>query len=371
MHWTSAYRGRRVLVTGHTGFKGTWLVNWLRDLGAEVVGYALPAEGEPALFDEVGRAGEMTSIIGDVRDGETIARVVADHRPEIVLHLAAQPLVRLSYDEPVTTFDTNVMGTVNVLEAVRHCDDVRAVVVVTSDKCYENREWDWPYRERDPMGGHDPYSCSKGCAELVTASYRASYFGRQGTASVASARAGNVVGGGDWAADRLVPDIVRAVAAGRAADIRNPAAIRPWQHVLEPLAGYLCLGAALLEHGDTFAEAWNFGPSPDSHVNVGELAGRITSAWGEAEFVHRSEDAAPHEAGFLALDSSKARGRLGWKPRLGIAETVEWTVDWYRRFAANGESAATLVDEQIAAYSRLMGAAELESTSDSDVREAA
>lgn len=354
MDWQECYRGRTVLVTGHSGFKGTWMTRWLEALGARVVGFSLPPTGDRRSMAAGGAPANVESIRGDVRDRDAVARSVATRRPEIVFHLAAQALVRRSYAEPVETFDTNVMGTVNVLDAARRCDSVRAVVVVTSDKCYENREWVWPYRETDPMGGHDPYSSSKGCAELVTSSYRASFCGNDESPSIASVRAGNVIGGGDWAEDRLVPDVVRAIERGRQVEIRSPHAIRPWQHVLEPLAGYLALGGRLLEAGDQFAEAWNFGPNPESHLTVGKFVERVTAEWGAGRFVHRADAGERHEATFLALDSSKSRARLGWRPVLDVNDAVAWTVDWYRRFLAGSASAESLIDEQIASYEGLL-----------------
>lgn len=325
----SFWRGKRVLVTGHTGFKGSWLALWLQQLGAEVTGLALPPPTRPSLFEDADVAEGMVSIEGDIRSLETVQRVFAESRPDIVLHLAAQALVRVSYAQPVETYATNVLGTVHVLEAARHTDSVRAMVIITSDKCYENREWDRAYREDEPMGGYDPYSSSKGCAELVTAAYRRSFF-TDGRAAVASARAGNVIGGGDWAEDRLVPDIVKAFRAGRPVLIRHPRAIRPWQHVLEPLRGYLMLAEQLWTEGRTYAEAWNFGPGPASHQPVQTVVESFCQRWGGAVRWEPDPAAHPHEAHVLRLDNTKAQSRLGWHPLLDLAEALDLTVEWYR-----------------------------------------
>ncbi len=336
--FSGVYDGKTVLVTGHTGFKGAWLALWLKMLGARVVGYAMPAPTQPALFNELRLGDEIDSVIGDIRDAEALQQEFACYNPEIVFHLAAQPLVRLSYDQPVETFSTNVMGTVNLLEAVRRTPSVRACICVTSDKCYENREWPYAYRENDPMGGHDPYSASKGCAELVTASWRRSFFAaeknEQHRVLLASARAGNVIGGGDWALDRIVPDAVRALSLNEAIPVRNPGAIRPWQHVLEPLAGYLQLAASLLTTGPAFADAWNFGPLSTGAVNVREIVDKIIGVWGEGSVndLSSGQKQAPHEANFLKLDCSKAVGQLGWRPVLSVDEAIELTASWYQRY---------------------------------------
>ena len=345
--WT----GRRVLLTGHTGFKGAWLGLWLRRLGAEVTGFALAPPTEPSLFDLTDGAPVDHSIVADLRDAEAVAQAVADHRPEVVFHLAAQALVRPSYDDPVETYATNVLGTVHLLEAIRQTPGVRAVVVVTSDKCYENREWLWPYRESEALGGHDPYSSSKGCAELVTAAYRNSFFAPLGpeAPAVASARAGNVFGGGDWGKDRLLPDIVRGVLAGETIHIRSPHAVRPWQHVLEPLAGYLTLAEALLDDGPAHAEAWNFGPADDDARPVGWIVGRMAELWGPEMQWRQDEGTHPHEAQLLKLDASKARTQLGWSPRLPLAEALEWFVDWTRAYRA-GDDVRGLCERQIVDY---------------------
>lgn len=333
------YRKKKVLITGHTGFKGSWLVLWLTRLGAEVTGYALPPPSQPSHFSLLDL--DVESIIGDIRDRDNLRHVFREQQPEIVFHLAAQAIVRRSYDDPAATFSSNVMGTVNVLEAARECKAVRAIVNVTSDKCYENREWVWGYRENDPLGGYDPYSASKGCAELVTNCWRDSFFnpadyGRTHETLLASARAGNVIGGGDWAADRLIPDIMRAVSKNEKVKIRNPVATRPWQHVLEPLSGYLLLGQKLLEGRREFAEAWNFGPSDAPHVSVGEIAEQVKEIWPKTDFEIRESRDQPHEAGKLHLDWSKARSRLKWSPAWDVKTAVENTVQWYRAFYESG-----------------------------------
>jgi CDP-glucose 4,6-dehydratase len=348
----SFWQGKRVFVTGHTGFKGSWLSLWLQWLGAEVVGFALPPPTDPNLF-ELARVGAgMASVIGDIRDCSVLSAELAKHRPEIVFHLAAQPLVRLSYEQPIETYATNVMGTVHLLEAIRRAGTVRAVVNVTSDKCYLNREWQWGYRENEPMGGNDPYSSSKGCAELVTSAYRDSFFGksdgRSGTA-LASARAGNVIGGGDWAADRLIPDIMRAFIAGNRAVVRNPRAIRPWQHVLESLSGYLTLAENLWHGGAAFAEAWNFGPDDSDARPVLWVMERIAAAWERADAWTVQEQQSHHEATYLKLDSSKARARLGWRPRWPLERGLRAVNDWYMAYQS-GRDVALITLDQIKQY---------------------
>ncbi|HEX8303051.1 CDP-glucose 4,6-dehydratase [Sphingomonas sp.] len=328
------WRGRRVFLTGHTGFKGSWLSLWLQEMGAELTGYALTPPSEQNLFDEARVADGMASHIADIRDLETLTAAMRAADPEVLIHMAAQPLVRLSYRDPLTTYDTNVMGTVKVLEAARQMPSLRAIVSVTTDKCYENREWDWGYRENEPMGGHDPYSNSKGCAELVTAAYRASFFAPDGRVALASGRAGNVIGGGDWAEDRIVPDALAAFAAGRPLYVRNPGATRPWQHVLEPLSGYLVLAQALWERGGEVAEGWNFGPEGDDAQTVGAIVQQLKAYWGEgAEWV-RDAGPHPHEANFLKLDTSKARNRLGWRPAWNVGSTLKRIVDWHKAWLA-------------------------------------
>lgn len=342
------WRGRRVFITGHTGFKGSWLALWLSQMGARVTGYALPAPTDPSLFDQA-RVGELVHHVeGDVRDMAALETAMAAADPEVVFHLAAQALVRHSYAEPIETYATNVMGTVHVLDACRRIAGLRAVVCVTSDKCYENREWVWPYRENDPMGGHDPYSSSKGAAELVVSAYRRSFFAEGGGIGVASVRAGNVIGGGDWAADRLVPDIVRAIIAGRRPEIRSPGAIRPWQHVLEALGGYLLIAERLLAGDASIATGWNFGPADDDARPVGWIADRMIAAWG-ADGWDRPEGIHPHEAHLLKLDCSKARRELGWRPAMDLGAALEKTVAWYRA-VASGVDARVICMEQLMNY---------------------
>lgn len=344
------WQGRRVLVMGHTGFKGSWLCHWLLGEGADVSGFALAPATTPALFDLLGLATRMRHTLGDVRDANAVSALVASARPEVVLHLAAQPLVRLSYREPRATWETNVLGTVNVLEAVRANSGVRACVVVSSDKCYENREWLWGYRENEAMGGHDPYSSSKGATELAVASWRRSFFSDPAGCRVASARAGNVIGGGDWSADRIVTDFVSAIQAGRPVQLRNPHATRPWQHVLEPLSGYLHLAWRLCqEDGPSLAEGWNFGPADASVSTVVDLAQRLVAAYGSGVVEVASEMTQPHEAGLLKLDCSKAAARLGWRGLWSAAETARRTALWYREQYA-GRSAESLVDADLQAY---------------------
>ncbi len=326
------WSGKTVLVTGHTGFKGGWLSLWLQRLGAEVVGYALPPGTEPSLFEKADVARNMTSLFGDIRDLPQLQTVLERHRPQVVFHLAAQALVRQSYDAPVDTYASNVMGTVNLLESVRHTPSVRVCQVITSDKCYENREWDYPYREVDRLGGRDPYSSSKACAELVAAAYRDSFFAGAGAPSLATVRAGNVIGGGDWSQDRLIPDCIRALARNEPVIARNPAAVRPWQHVLEPLSGYLWLAARQWQEPGRFAGAWNFGPAANDAIPVGALLDQVVAAWGGGSWRPLADSAGePHEAGLLKLDISKAAARLGWRPTYTVAQAVEQTVAWYRQ----------------------------------------
>lgn len=345
------FAGRRVSITGHTGFKGSWLALWLAELGAEVSGFALEPPTDPSLFVDAGVAERLYSHrIGDIRDARATEAFIVESRPEIVVHLAAQPLVRDSYDDPVTTYETNVMGTVHVLEAVRECDSVRAVVSVTSDKCYENHERSAAYRETDALGGFDPYSSSKGCAEIVTAAYRRSFFSHPGSARIATARAGNVVGGGDWARDRIVPDCIRALARNTNVIVRNPDAVRPWQHVLEPLSGYLTLAAALLE-GDEAQGAWNFGPDDEGTVPVRDLVDEILEAWGSGRWeLDPAASAQPHEARLLRLDSTKAHTQLGWVPVWDVAETLSRTAAWYGGWHREPKDARQLCLCDIAAY---------------------
>lgn len=352
----SFWNNRRVLITGHTGFKGAWLSRWLQSLGAQVTGFALAPPPTPSLFQQARVADGMASHTGDVRDLDAVRGVVRESKPEILLHLAAQSLVRRSYAEPVDTFATNVMGTVHVLEAARGARELGAVVVVTSDKCYENREWERGYREDDAMGGHDPYSASKGCAELVTAAYRRSFATGATGPAVASARAGNVIGGGDWATDRLIPDLVRAFGAGAVPLLRNPLATRPWQHVLEPLRGYLALAEALCgTDGTAFAEGWNFGPRAGDTCSVATVADGVAVRWGAGARWALEPGAQPHEARALSLDGTKAGARLHWEPALSLATALDWTVQWYRDLAA-GADAQELVARDVSAYTRACAA---------------
>jgi CDP-glucose 4,6-dehydratase len=344
------WRGRRVLLSGHTGFKGAWLALWLQSLGARVTGFAAGVPTQPSLF-ELARVGDgMESIEGDVCDHSALVGAVADCAPEVVIHMAAQSLVRRSFSEPRETYATNVMGTVNLLDAVRLAGEgVRSLVSVTSDKCYENREWEWGYRESEPMGGHDPYSSSKGCAELVTAAFRRSYFDAPDAPRIASARAGNVIGGGDWGAERLLPDIMRAALAGEQVRVRNPNSIRPWQHVLNPLSGYLVLAQALWDSPEN-ASAWNFGPPEQDARPVGWIVERASELWpGELRWT-LDDGPHPHEARYLKLDSSLARARLGWRPLVGLDAALEATVGWYRELSTGADMRAVTL-AQIEAFS--------------------
>lgn len=345
--------GKKVFLTGHTGFKGSWLALWLQELGAEVTGYALQASTEPSLFDLASIAKDMNHTIGDIRDAEGLKRVISEVKPEIVFHLAAQPLVRYSYREPVETYETNVMGTLHLLESLRAVGSVRACVLVTTDKCYENREWDWGYREIDPMGGFDPYSSSKGCMELLSASYRNSYFPRENYSghrtAIATARAGNVIGGGDWAEDRLIPDIINALRSKQPAFIRNPDAIRPWQHVLEPLSGYLILAEKLFENGPEYAEAWNFGPEQSDAKPVSWIAEALTNMWGVQALWKADENDHPHEAHYLKLDCSKAHSQLKWSPRWSLYSALENITKWHKAHE-DGEDMRAVTIQQIQQY---------------------
>jgi CDP-glucose 4,6-dehydratase len=336
------WSGKKVLVTGHTGFKGGWLSLWLRKLGAEVHGYSLPAPTQPSLFEVARVAETVTHVEGDICDPARLRASMAAAKPEIVFHLAAQALVRRSYQDPVETMTSNVVGTMNLLEAVRNTPSVRAVVVITSDKCYENREWFWPYRENEALGGRDPYSASKACAEIVTASWRASFLSAQGVA-VATTRAGNVIGGGDWATDRLVPDALRAWQAGASLQVRYPQAVRPWQHVLEPLSGYLMLAERLYDGRE--AEAWNFGPADDDVRPVGQLLDSLAGIWGEGASWQSDANDHPHEAGLLRLDSSKARMVLGWQPKFNIDQALGRVVRWHRAWLSGEDMHAFTLDQ--------------------------
>ncbi len=342
------WQGKRVLMTGHTGFKGSWLSLWLQTMGAELRGIALTPPTTPALFDVARVAQGMDHRVADIRDYETIRTLVADFKPEVVIHMAAQPLVRLSYQQPIETFATNVMGTVHVLEAARHVGSVRAIVNITTDKCYENREWPWGYREDEAMGGHDPYSSSKGCAELVSSAYRKSFLADAGIA-MATARAGNVIGGGDWALDRLVPDTLLALEKGQPVQIRNPLATRPWQHVLEPLTGYLTLAEKLYEHGQAFAEGWNFGPKDEDARPVQWIVEHLCQAWGQGASWQQQPGNHPHEANYLKLDISKAKQRLHWAPRWSLEQALEHITHWHRAWL-DGQDMHALCLEQIHQY---------------------
>lgn len=327
------WRGKRVLVTGHTGFKGGWLCMWLQSMHAEVSGLALAPPTTPALWTEASVAEGMQSEIGDIRDFQTVRAAMAAFKPEIVIHMAAQPLVRLSYSEPVATYATNVMGTVHVLEAARQVGSVRAIVNVTTDKCYQNKEWVWGYREDEPMGGYDPYSSSKGCSELVSNAYRQSFF-QKSDISLATARAGNVIGGGDWALDRLVPDILRAFECKQPVIVRNPNATRPWQHVLEPLSGYLTLAEKLYVEGAAWAQAWNFGPRDEDARPVRWIVEQLANSWGEGASWQLDPGEHPHEANFLKLDISKARAGLDWQPRWALSTALAQITGWHRAWLA-------------------------------------
>ena len=342
----SFWRRRSVFITGHTGFKGAWLTAWLKRSGASVTGYALAPPTRPSLFEEARVGAGMTSIGGDVRDLPALRAAVRASAPDVVIHLAAQPLVRASYDDPVGTYATNVMGTVNLLEAVRSVPDVRVVIVVTSDKCYENRETGQAYAEAEPMGGKDPYSSSKGCAELATSAYRHSFFRGNGAAKVASVRAGNAIGGGDWATDRLVPDLVRAFSAGTVASVRHPDATRPWQFVLDPLAGYLTLAEALWTD-DRLAQAWNFGPSDADIHPVRWIADRLAVSWGNGARWREEPAGDRPEAFTLRLDSARARSSLGWSPRLPVETAVDWIAEFHKAWLSGDCPSAALVERQI------------------------
>ena len=342
------FHGKKVFITGHTGFKGSWLCLWLSKLGAHVTGYALDPPTTPSLF-ELARVGELIeSHIADVRNAAALADAMLQAQPEIVIHMAAQPLVRDSYKIPVETYAVNVMGTVHLLEAVRRCPSVKAVVNVTTDKCYENREWAWGYRENEPMGGFDPYSSSKGCSELVTAAYRNSYF--QHSVALATARAGNVIGGGDWATDRLIPDCISALLADEPVQIRNPHAIRPWQHVLEPLSGYLILAQRLYESGAEYAEGWNFGPGDDDAKPVELIVDRMCKLWGNGARYEIDAGDHPHEAHYLKLDCSKARMCLGWQPRWNLEKALNNIIEWTNVYRSAGDLRRCCL-EQIDSYS--------------------
>ena len=346
------YKGRRVLVTGHTGFKGSWLIHWLKMLGAQICGMALEPDTAPSIFELIQGADGMQSHKVDLADLRAVQRIMRTFQPEVIFHLAAQSLVRRSYEWPLQTFATNVMGTAHVLDAARATASVRAIVVVTSDKVYKNRETGKAFAENDPLGGDDPYSASKACAEIATESWRASFFQTPGTARLASARAGNVFGGGDWCADRLLPDIARAVAAGVPIVLRNPSAVRPWQYVLEPLCGYLMLGVRLGRGDAGFADSWNFGPLNDSTLSVADFAGQVVRAWRSGSIELRPDPKAPKEAHTLRLDSSKSVELLGWKPVLPLSDAIAWSVEWYRAVLADPSQAQGLCTAQIRQFAK-------------------
>ncbi len=349
----SFWKNRKVLVTGHTGFKGSWLSLWLQKMEADVTGLALAPPTQPSLFELAQVEKNMSSIIGDIRNLESVRTLFEKLQPEIVIHMAAQSLVRHSYQNPVETYDTNVMGTLNILEGIRSVDSVRAVVMITTDKCYENKEWIWPYRENDPMGGYDPYSSSKGCAELLIASYRQSYFPtekyKEHKTAIASARAGNVIGGGDWAEDRLIPDIISTLQQNKIPHIRNPAAIRPWQHVLEPLSGYMKLAEKLHQNGSEYSSAWNFGPNPDDTRPVQWIVEKMIQQWGGEVRWDKDDGIHPHEANHLKLDCSKAHTQLHWQPRWTLNKALEKIIAWHKA-EISGMDLKQLCLEQIDEY---------------------
>lgn len=351
--FNNLYKDRKILITGHTGFKGSWLCLLLYKLGADVYGYALEPPTNPSLFNEAKIGELMTSYIGDIRDYNNLLKVMQEVQPEIVIHMAAQPLVRESYKNPVETYAINVMGTVHLFETCRHTQSVKAIVNVTTDKCYENREWHYGYRENEPMGGFDPYSNSKGCSELVTSSYRNSYFNpakyTEHGVAIASARAGNVIGGGDWADDRLIPDFIRAISKGEEVKIRSPYAIRPWQHVLEPLTGYLSLAAKLLTEGAKYAEGWNFGPDERDARNVEWITDTICKLWSEGASFSIDTNPQPHEANYLKLDCSKTKAELGWISKWDIETTLKTIVDWNKSYLHN-ENIRIVTEAQIDQY---------------------
>jgi CDP-glucose 4,6-dehydratase len=351
------WRGKRVFLTGHTGFKGGWMSLWLQSLGADLTGFSLLPPTQPSLFEVAHVGNSMRSLIGDIRDLASLQRGMQEAQPEIIIHMAAQPLVRYSYQNPVDTYSTNVMGTVHMLEAVRNTPGVKAVVNITTDKCYENREWIWGYRENEPMGGYDPYSSGKGCAELISAAYRSSFFNSntyaQHGVALATVRAGNVIGGGDWAQDRLIPDILAAFEQNKAVEIRNPNAVRPWQHVLEPLRGYLTLAERLFEHGPSFAEGWNFGPNDEDVKPVGWIVNQMAKMWGNNARWHLDTDNHPHEASHLKLDISKARSRLHWHPALRLPDALKMIVDWAQQ-RQGGADMRALTLAQIQDYQTLI-----------------
>ncbi len=347
----STYQNKRIFLTGHTGFKGAWLALWLKKLGAEVLGYALEPETNPDLYHVLKIDTQIKSVIGDIRDKEKLEKAMLDFQPDMVFHLAAQPLVRLSYFEPLMTYETNVIGTLNMLEAARKCSSVKAFVNITTDKCYENKEVERGYKEDEPMGGYDIYSSSKACAEILSSSYRRSFLQNAKPYALATARAGNVIGGGDWALDRLVPDCVRAINNNEKISIRNPIAVRPWQHVLEPLSGYLLLGKLLLEDGEKYAEGYNFGPTKEGIWKVAEVAQKIVELYKKGEVVVEKKDEL-HEAGLLMLNIEKAEEVLSWVPTYSTEQALEKTVEWYKLFYENKTDMLTYTNKQINDFER-------------------
>lgn len=353
--FNNVYKGKKVLVTGHTGFKGSWLSIWLKELGAEVIGYSLEPYTEKDNFVLSHLSEKIVDIRGDIRDRKYLREIFDKYKPEIVFHLAAQPLVRLSYDIPVETYETNLMGTINILEEIRNCENTKIGIMITTDKCYENKEQIWGYRENEAFGGYDPYSSSKGACEIAIHSWRNSFFNpkdyEKHGKSIASVRAGNVIGGGDWAKDRIVPDCIRALEEGKDIEIRSPKSIRPWEHVLEPLSGYLLLGQRMMEDSIKYCEGWNFGPNLDAIVNVWEVAEKIVKNYGKGNLKDTSDPNALHEAKLLLLDITKSRFELGWKPTLTIDESIELTTEWYKRYL--NEDVYQLCVEQINKFSKL------------------
>jgi CDP-glucose 4,6-dehydratase len=352
--FNNVFEGKTVLVTGHTGFKGSWLSIWLRELGAEVIGYALKPYTEKDNFVAAKVGSKIRNHIGDIRDYDKLKGIFDEYQPELVFHMAAQPLVRLSYQQPKLTYDTNVGGTVNLLECCRLTDSVRVIINVTSDKCYENKEWVWGYRENDPVGGYDPYSSSKGCSEIITSAYRNSFFNvsehKQHNKSISSVRAGNVIGGGDWREDRLVPDCIRALMNNEPIGIRSPKSVRPWQYVLEPLSGYLLLASKMCENEEKYSGAWNFGPDYRSIITVEELVRSLISYWGNGQYKDLSERLAhePHEAKSLVLDISKATNLLNWRPTLTVNEAIEYAVNWYKAPDVDYDFCAKQINDYVA-----------------------
>ena len=348
--FNNIYKGKKVFLTGHTGFKGSWLALWLTELGANVCGYSLAPNTEPSMYKELDIENKIfKSVIGNILDVEKLEQAINDFQPEIIFHLAAQPLVRLSYQEPVLTYQTNVIGTLNILEAARKCNSVKAFVNITTDKCYENKEINRGYFEDEPMGGHDMYSSSKGCVEIMSSSFRRSFLQDENTYAMSTARAGNVIGGGDWALDRLIPDCVRYINSGEKIEIRNPIAVRPWQHVLEPLSGYLLLGQKLLEEGKKYAEGFNFGPNEDSVLKVAEVAEKVCTYYGKGEvIVHKRDNL--HEANLLMLNIEKAKNTLGWIPTYTANQAIENTVEWYKNFYENNTDMYKFTIKQIKEY---------------------